>query len=76
MLAEKLTARWISPSGEMNTANVTVTPSTSANPFYITLLYYGRMLSSQEHGSLLNGRFQVWSMKSKKSTILSDKQFN
>jgi len=73
MLAEKLTAGWISPSREMNTANVTVTPSTSANPCYIMLLYYSRMLSSQEHSRLLNGRFQLWSMK---STILSDKQFN
>jgi len=56
MLAEKLTARWISPSGEPNTANVTVTPSTSANPCYIMLLHYGKMLSRQEHSSLLNGR--------------------
>jgi len=45
MLAEKPTARWISQSGEPNTVNVTTTPSTYANPCYITLLRYGRMLN-------------------------------
>ena len=45
MLGEEPTARWISPSGEPKTGNVTVTPSISANPCYITLLRYGRMLT-------------------------------